>query len=59
MNTRALRLCMDWVSRARLIFSLSDVSGSCGVPTRLSNETNLLLNPMEYFASIENRRYSV
>ena len=59
VNTRALRLSIDWHCAARLMLSASDVSGSCGVPRRWSKGTNLLLNPIEYFASIENLKYSV
>lgn len=59
VNTRALRLSIDWHCAALLILSISEVSGSCGVPKRFSNGTNLLLNPSEYFASIENLKYSV
>ena len=58
-NIRERRLCIDWASRARFMLSASDVRGSWGVPTRLSKETNLLLKPIEYLASIEKRRYSV
>lgn len=58
-NILDLRLCIDWVSSARFMLSMSDVRGSCGVPMRLLNETNLLLKPIEYLASIEKRKYSV
>ena len=59
VKIRALRLSIDWHCAARLILSISEVRGSCGVPRRLSKVTNLLLNPSEYFASIENLKYSV
>ena len=56
---RALRLSIDCVCAARLMFSPSAISGSCGVPSRSWNVTNLLLRPIEYLASMENLKYSV